>query len=569
MIKLKKLLFKNTSLIKEQDDAIVVNTGNKRAGFQRNTPVSIGSLRRNDYVLIYGEVESNPISKLNDMPGGKVIMMALNETMLYGDYKKSTDSINKSLISKAELQLKTLFGTPAPTTYSIIAQIKPNILDDQPISFQLIYPYKDNKSVASNKMLSGKLLNNWERGLYDLNDSYKALYAQKDFKDLSYDNIKVDAKRELIKRFINVQQNEDGFYEQTKNAVNDLRFKFQRYIDKADVENRIMLWVFYNNVESETGYSDSYQSGEWRPTPWIPESDTKNALLTGKYYVEWQLEDSEYERIMSPDVTKSNIETFESEANKSANDDAETGGNDVNNSVDTYDEESINQYAEIKDYFGGGSWQGKQETDTAGNNVMNGPGIWKKNNYLYKGMWKDNKIISDFYIRYPYEITIDKYMYEGDALWDDSKDGSFVANGSGILTNTSIGVYVKGEWENNKLIKSDPKNKIGQGAYKNKDKSYIGEVSVVIPKNINDIIFSLNGLGTLTWNDGTYTSGTWVDGNVTGDFTIKYIYSNKDVYEGQARTTQTSWVKQGVGKYTFKKTGKVLDGTWDNDKFIK
>ena len=189
-------------------------------------------------------------------------------------------------------------------------------------------------------------------------------------------------------------------------------------------------------------------------------------------------------------------------------------------------------------------------------NTHNGVGIYlnKKNKFLYKGQFKDNKFngkgiyYNNFGDRYEGEFKNNfangkgiYYYNNGDRYEGEFKN--YNANGKGIYYYNDGDRY-EGEYED------DKKNGKGKFFYNNGDR-YEGEYK-------ND---KKNGKGKFYYNNGDRYEGEFKNNQKNG--TGKFFYNNGDRYEGEYKDDK----KNGTGKFFFN-NGDRYEGEYKNDNRI-
>lgn len=180
-------------------------------------------------------------------------------------------------------------------------------------------------------------------------------------------------------------------------------------------------------------------------------------------------------------------------------------------------------------------------------NKREGYGIYiKKNGYIFKGLWKDDKIGD-----YGLLIEPNGNYYKGNLI-----DGE--ANGEGEM-------YINNEFKYIGYFENNLPNK--KGKIINFIDNFIYEGDIVNGKQ--------EGKGILKFNDGTIYEGDFIDNKYEGNG--KLTFKNGNIYEGNFHNNTIN----GKGKYIYA-DGKEYNGdflmglkhgfgklSWSNDKYFE
>ena len=219
--------------------------------------------------------------------------------------------------------------------------------------------------------------------------------------------------------------------------------------------------------------------------------------------------------------------------------------------IDLTEDETIKNLLRIKRYANDDVYTGEWDEDNKrhGNGKMTyaqqnlNPAPYNANNIgEYAGEW-----VSDLKDGRGTLTYSDGFEYDGQ--WKDDKK-----EGSGKILYPDGTLYVKGEWQNNKLLPPDPKKNTdldGGGTYK-------GEWSD----------HKRHGQGFCTYPDGGVYNGQWKSDKKEGKGKFKYLTVSEGRFPIHRGTYDGHWKddkKEGQGTFTYS-DGGVFEGEWDNDK---
>ena len=376
-------------------------------GTAKKNLLTVRQLKSDNYQLLYGVVDNEPISNIKDLPRFNNYMMIPS-----GFEILNSDGIDdKVIIKRGEKVLKTYVGELTPS-YAIIYKPSNDTQNDDGVEgpgrrFNIIYPVKQSPNTTSNRSLSEKLLANWEKGLYQNTDGDWVLYAKSNFTKLTAGPIKQLAVRELVKRFVELQP------DLSKQTTIDLRFKFDRFINNND---EMVFWIFNNDRDrNNSSVINTIKPGEWAQYP--ETLDQVTSWRSGAFYVELQLSEERYNQLLNPEVTKYSLE---------------------------HPRGTYTNYLEDGD-----KWIGDYTTDTNGKPMLHGEGVYiDKDGNTYDGTFKDGLPVK-ILVKVTYG---DGATYEGGAIGDPKKIEPWLRHGEGVFVNM-YGKEFRGKFENDVFIK--------------------------------------------------------------------------------------------------------------------